>query len=192
MDRRDGSELGQTWLNALCDLHRVEAESVDRRISKVHPSKELITHAAAPSIAAFWGLAVSACLAESEATVRSIEQFAKDYGRLTWYADDASDIEKDIKADVWSGLALRLSMEAKSQKDIERVVFSLADEAGQIVTGLYSTAGQFHWEAEDRFSLADILWAYIWAWIGGQPQTPALANVSQPILRLDSDIRHII
>jgi hypothetical protein len=172
LDRHSDPALAQTWLDALCELHRVEAESVDRRISKVLPNRELIKHAEAPSIAAFRGLGVTACLAEGEATARRIENFAKDYGQLTWYADDVSDIEKDIKDDIWSGLAIRLVMEAKDSNDIQRVVLKAADEAGGVVTTLYEKLNQAYWNPQDSFSLADVLWAYIWAWLGGQPHQP--------------------
>lgn len=181
--RHPDTQLFQTWLQALKDIHRVEAESTDRRISKVTPHMTLIKHTEEPSVVAFWALAVTACMGESETHTRLIEKFAKSYGSLTWYADDFSDIEKDIHDDRWSGLAIRLALDAKKNGDIEKIVCELADKAGARVTTLYEVAGDQYWEERDTFSVADILWAYIWAWLGGEtkvaePQkstTPAIA-----------------
>lgn len=181
LDRHPDPALARTWLSALRELHRVEAESVDRRMSKVTPSKELIMRAEAPSTAAFWGLGVTACLGDGESAARRVETFAKDYGRLTWFADDASDIEKDIKDEIWSGLAIKLTLEAKNNSDVERVIRGTGDEAGKIITNLYENCSSSYWSPGDNFSLADILWAYIWAWVGGQHQALAPARSDQHV-----------
>ena len=180
-NRSPDSKLLHTWVQVLRDIHRVEAESFERRISKITPNEELIKHTEEPSIVAFWALAVTACLAEGEDAARIIEKFAKGYGRLTWYADDASDIEKDIGDDRWSGLAIRLALDAKDNRDIESIALNLADEAGRIVTMLYEVAGNMYWHPDDKFTLADILWAYIWAWLGGSYEQSADQEPSQQV-----------
>lgn len=180
LDRQPDATLIQTWLDALRKLHSAETESVDRRISRSAPSKALIEHAQVPSVSAFWGLAVSACLGEGEEAARRVEKFARDHGRLTWFADDASDIEKDIKADIWSGLALRIALDAENRNDIENVILGVSGEAGRIVADLYANVGDMYWDSRDSFSVADVLWAYIWAWVGGLSRPSPLPRENTP------------
>jgi hypothetical protein len=158
------------WLKTLNDLHRTEAESADRRISKFPPSEALIGRTEEPSVAAFWALALTSCLGGNEKHALATEKFAKGFGRLTWLVDDLSDLDKDIRDDRWSGLAIRLAMSAGDTHSIEQIVLEIADEAGQLIDDLYATAGSLHWEEGDEFSVADILWAYIWSWLGGDIQ----------------------
>ena len=166
-DRPD-EKLAQSWLSALRELHRVEMASVDRRISQVPPSQELAQKAEGPSSDGFWGLGVSACLGLSEAAARRIEPFARDFGRLTWYVDDAADIEKDIAADIWSGLAIRLAMsDAAAPPSVDQVVMAQAQDAGKLVEEMVAQLGEQRWEAGDKFTLAQMLWAHLWGWLGG-------------------------
>ncbi len=167
LDRSGDSRLAKTWLEALRELYRVEHESVERRISKVKPSEALIRHAERPSSDGFWGLGVTACLGEGEVAARRIEKFARDFGRLTWYVDDAADIEKDIRADIWSGLAIRLALHAMTQKQAEEVAQQQAEDAGAIIKNICQALGDARWQPEDTFTLADMLWAHLWSWLGG-------------------------
>lgn len=160
--------ISATWLDALQTMHRVETESTDRRMNVVQPSKELIDAAAQPSLQAFWVLAISACLGLGDEAAQKIKSFALDYGRLTWLVDDVMDLPVDIKNGIWSGLAVRLSLETQDQQQADKLVQEVAQDCVQLMTQLYDELGDVRWQDDDPFSLADILWAYLWAWLGGQ------------------------
>jgi hypothetical protein len=169
------AEIITSWSEELKRMHRVEAESVDRRISSVEPDASIAEHALQPSLSAFRVLAMSASLEQPAFQNASLEQFAEAYATLSWLVDDVSDIQKDLDADIWSGLAVRLATEAEDQSAADRLIDSIADDASAYLCQMHELLKDCKWQAEDAFSIADVLWYVIWAWCGGVTEARASA-----------------
>lgn len=156
------------WLEALLHAHLSESASADRKMSACQPSPEMVENCAVPSVAGAWEIAVSCCLAESVDCISSTKPFAEMYGMLTWMVDDVSDIRADISNDIWNGLSARLALAGAEAEKQQLVLLDYESRCTAAIHELYQMVSRFKWDENDEFSLADILWAYIWAWLGGQ------------------------
>ncbi len=150
--------------------YEAEQASLQRKMAVTGPTQDLIKQAEETSTFGFQALAVIACLGEGKPAWQKVERFAHDFGRLTWLVDDVSDIEQDKRKGVWSGLAVRLALEAKSPADVERMVRVDTEECGRIITEIAPQLRDVYCRPGDPYSLMDVLWAYIWVWLGGDPQ----------------------
>lgn len=168
----------QTWCEELQRMHRVEAESVDRRMHIVEPQQQVVEAAIEPSLSAFRVLAISACLERSQFDNPVIEKFAKDYATLTWLVDDVSDLQEDLQEGIWSGLLVKLALAGLDAEKTELVLDEVMSEAVELVASLCELLKDEKWELEDEFSLADILWYVIWSWCGGMIAPSKSAEVA--------------
>ena len=183
------SDLAQGWLAALQKMHAAENNSITWKLSTMPPSMDLIARTEKTSTSAFWAGAVSACLGESNDAALRLKDFSRNYARLTWVVDDVMDLETDFNQDLWNGFAVRLALEAHNQADAEKVIDDLSVECCEIVVALNQQLGQAYWQTGDAFSLADILWAYIWTWLGGdysqhQVNVAPAAGSSKPAMTM--------
>lgn len=163
----ESDEMLNVWCEELKRMHRVEAESVDRCMSSVTPDKSLIEHAVQPSLSAFRVLAISATLEQNAFKHDAVEDFARSYATLSWLVDDVSDLQKDIQNDIWSGLAVRLISEVDDAHDVDSLIEAIAEQASSILLSMHASLKDARWQADDDFSLADVLWYVIWSWCGG-------------------------
>ena len=178
--KKDDEAMLELWCDALKTMHYYERESLNRRISLLKPDKEVLFNAEQPSLYLYWVQAISACLGEGVEAAGKVETFARDYGRLTWLVDDISDYQIDLDDDIWTGLSLRLATEANTPDEAEAVVLSMAQECVELIEKTYAALGDMRWQENDPFTLADVLWAYIWVWLGGKYDEQPLSQRHQP------------
>lgn len=181
LDRYPDAALAERWCETLCEMHSGETRSAERRISKVQASMDILEQSRSLTEAGFRGLALTACLSQGDAAAQSIVEFGSAYGRLSWFVDDVTDLDTDSANDIWNGLAVRIVLEAGTKAGISKVVNAAADEAGEILALVYRELNET-WVPGDAFTLADYLWASLWAWMGGlevgsQFTAPAVAGV---------------
>lgn len=161
------SPVTHRWLDALKRMHRSQGDSAAWRMSRMSPSAELIEEVETPGTYAYWVIALSTCLGMDESAVRKMEDFAKKFTRLLRLTDGITDIDLDVQKDTWSGLTVRLALEAATQAQADALVEAVADECVTLLRTTSKMVEGLHWQSGDEFSLADILWAYIWVSLGG-------------------------
>ncbi|MCK7581373.1 MAG: hypothetical protein MZV65_40905 [Chromatiales bacterium] len=116
---------------------------------------------------AYWMIAVVACLDAGDEGLRRMEPFARRLVRFMRLVDTVVDIEDDIRNDLWGGAVARIALEARDQQDADRIVREITEECAQLLSVLQGEVAGLFWEPGDAFSLADILWAYVWTGAGG-------------------------
>ena len=160
--------MARAWSNALRQVHDAERQSVSWRISKVPPTAAMIEQSETPGVYAYWMIAVVACLDAGDAGLRRMEPFARRLIRFMRLVDTVVDIEDDIRNDLWGGAVARIALEAHNQQDADRIVREITEECVQLLDVLQGEVASLYWDAGDAFSLADILWAFVWTGAGGQ------------------------
>ena len=166
LDRHPDAALAELWCATLCEMHAGETRSAERRISKIEPGLAILEQTRELTESGFKALALTASLSQGHAAAQSVAEFGRAYGRLSWFVDDVTDLDKDRAADIWNGLAVRVMLEAKTQAGIAKVVKAAADEAGDILAQVYADQNEV-WMPGDTFSLADYLWGGLWGWLDG-------------------------
>lgn len=164
----EDTPTARAWSDALRSVHEAERLSVTWKISQVPVSRAMIEQSETPGLHAYWMIALVACLGVGEEGVKKMEPFARRFIRFMRQVDSVVDIEDDIRNDAWGGMVARIALEARDQDDADRIVTETADECAQLLQDLRDTVSHIFWEPGDAFSLADILWAYVWTWAGGQ------------------------
>lgn len=167
LDKNPDKSLANIWYEVLCAMHAGERDSAQRRISTVAPNPDLMKKTRKLTADGYWGLALSACLAGNEKTASSAREFSGVWSHLAWLTDDVTDLDRDARSDIWSGLLIRFALESKSGEDVDSVTQRVADEAGDLLGRIYASTGHLRWQSNDDFTLADLFWADIWSWLGG-------------------------
>ncbi len=162
------SPVARLWHESLQQMHDAERASLGWRISKVPPTPEMVDLVETPGSYSYWAVALSACLGLDKSAIEKMEALAKQYIRLTRLLDSVIDVGDDIKNDIWGGMTVRLALEANTQADADRLVMETAEECAQIWQSLEKTFAAYQWHPDDPFTLADVLWAYLWTWAGGE------------------------
>lgn len=167
-EQQKDSPVARRWFQTLARMHQAESASVGFKMSSVIPNAALIEQTEMPGTYAFHAIAQSVCLGLDETSARKMEPFASNYTRLTRLVDGVADLKDDLRKGSWSGLTVRLALEAGDQAAAERIVMDTADECADLLTASLHRLPEMHWQAGDSFTLADILWAYVWTWAGGE------------------------
>lgn len=164
----DKAAVQDVWLEALLQAHQAESVSMDRKMSACMPTPEMVVDCAQPSVSGAWAIAVSSCLAEPVSDIFSVRPFAELYGSLTWKVDDVADVQKDVSNDIWNGFCASVALAEAAGLERESVFSDYEARSAEEVRELYRMLSRFRWVERDSFSMADVLWAYLWTWLGGQ------------------------
>lgn len=162
------SLVARLWHESLQKMHEAERASLGWRVSRVSPTPDMAELVETPGSYSHWVVAISSCLDGDLSSIQRMEGPARKYIRLARLIDSVVDIEDDIKNDLWGGMTVRLALEANSQSDVDRLVMESADECVQLWQSLEKTFSQYKLQPSEPFTLADILWAYLWTSAGGE------------------------
>ena len=88
--------------------------------------------------------------------------------RLSRLLDSVVDVEEEVNNDLWGGMGVRLALEANTQKEADAIIQQAAAECAGSWLSLEPSFAAYKWHRDDEFTLADVLWAYLWTWAGGQ------------------------
>lgn len=157
------SPLANKWHDDLLKMHDSERASRGWKISKVAPTPELIVLVETPGSYSQWIVGLTSCLGFDLDPVNKIQEIATKYIHLSRLLDSVVDIEDDIKNDQWGGMTVRLALEGNSQADVERIILETAEECIQLWQDVEKQFSQYKRHPEDNFTLADILWAYLYS-----------------------------